>query len=143
MKSTARLALVIASVVSLSSCSTTIIQSLKTTVPGPSTTTTLPTPSGDIPSLLTQLSNVTYGMGQAIVDGDTKTYTQRREIADSIWKVLEPQIRESGLDLVEDVQRIVDLIHTATERKRPADADKANRFLGIIKDSAVELLAKK
>ena len=142
MKSFTRLAIVTACVVSLSSCSTTIIESLRTTVPGPTTTTTLPTPSGDIPSLLTQLSNVTYGLGQAIVDGDSKTYKQRAEIADSIWKVLEPQIRESKLDLVEDVQRIINLIQTATDRKRPADADKANRFVGIIKESAEQLLKK-
>lgn len=142
MKTSTRLAIVTACVVSLSSCSTTIITSLRTTVPGPTTTTTLPVPTGDIPSLLTQLSNVTFGLGQAIVDGDTKTYKQRAEIADSIWKVLEPEIRASGLDLVEDVQRTINLIHTAVERKRPADADKANRFIGIIKESAVNLLNK-
>ena len=142
MNTTTRLAIVTACVVSLSSCSTTIIDSLKTTVPGSTTTTTLPAPTGDIPSLLTQLSNVTFGLGQAIVDGDSKTYEQRAEIADSIWKVLEPEIRASGLDLVEDVQRTINLIHTAVERKRPADADKANRFISIIRESAVDLLSK-
>ncbi len=142
MKYTLRIATVSACVLALSSCSTTIIDSLKTTVPGPTTTTTLPTPSGDIPALLTQLSNVTYGLGQAIVDGDSATYKQRAAIADSIWKVLEPEIRTAGIDLVEDVQRVINLIHTATERKRPADADKANRFLIIIKDSAETLLNK-
>ena len=140
MKLTTRVATVIASVIALSSCSPTVINSLRTTVPGSTTTTTIPTPSGDIPSLLTQLSNVTYGLGQAIVDGDSKTYKQRAEVADSIWKVLEPQIIESKLDLVEDVQRIINLIHTATERKRPADADKAYRFVGLIKESAEKLL---
>lgn len=142
MKYLIRTAVIGTCVLSLSSCSTTIIDSLKTTVPGSTTTTTLSTPSGDIPSLLTQLSNVTYGLGQAIVDGNTNVYKQRAAIADSIWVVLEPEIRTAGIDLVEDVQRVINLIHTATERKRPADADKANRFLVIIKDSAETLLKK-
>jgi hypothetical protein len=142
MKKSTRFAIVIACVVSLSSCSTTIIDSLRTTVPGPTTSTTLPIPTGDIPSLLAQLSDVTVGLGQAIVDGDSKTYQQRVVMADSIWKVLEPQVRTSGLDLVEDIQRTINLIHTAAERKRPADADKASRFITIIKDSAESLLKK-
>jgi len=93
-------------------------------------------------SLLTQLSNVTYGLGQAIVDGDSATYKQRAEVAHNIWKVLEPQIRAEGIDLVEDVERIIGLIDTATQRKRPADADKASRFLQLIQESAKDLLNK-
>lgn len=128
--------------VALSSCSTTIIDTVQTTVPDVTTTTTTTAPSGDILSLLTQLSNVTYGLGQAIVDGDSATYKQRAEVAHNIWKVLEPQIRAEGIDLVEDVERIIGLIDTATQRKRPADADKASRFLQLIQESAKDLLNK-
>jgi hypothetical protein len=45
-----------------------------------------------------------------------------------------------GLDA--DVQRIVELVRTATERKRPADADKAARFLSLLRESLPELLAR-
>jgi hypothetical protein len=38
------------------------------------------------------------------------------------------------------VERIVGLIGTATIRKRPADADKAKRFLTLIRESLPELL---
>jgi hypothetical protein len=55
---------------------------------------------------------------------------------------IEPQIRATGIDMVDDVQRIVGLIGTATIRKRPADADKAQRFLGLIRESLPELLAQ-
>ena len=142
MKSNTRIAATAACVVALSSCSTTIIDTVQTTLPTNTTTTTTSAPSGDILSLLTQLSNVTYGLGQAIVDGDSAVYKQRAEAAHSIWKVLEPQIRAEGIDLVEDVERIIGLIDTATERKRPADADKASRFLQLIQDSAKDLLNK-
>lgn len=140
MKNTVRLLTISACVLALTSCSGTIIEVAKTTIPGPTTTTTLPIPTGDIPSLLEQLSTVTTGLGQLIVDGQSKEFKQRTAIADSIWVALEPQIRANGIDIVEDVDRIVGLIHTATERKRPADADKAERFLMLIRESADTLL---
>lgn len=143
MTTTHRIALALTCVFTLSSCSTTIIDSLTTTtVSGETTTTTTLAPSGDIPSLLQQLSNVTFGLGQAIVDGDSAVYKQRAEAANSIWTVLKPQIEAEGIDLVDDVQRIINLIDTATNRKRPADADKASRFIALIQDSAKDLLAK-
>lgn len=120
--------------VTLSSCATTINSSV-TTAPVVTTTTTVPTPTGDIAELLSQMSQATVGLGQAIVDGDKSTSAAKRAEVDAIWKVLEPKIRESGLDLVEDVQRIVNLVHTATDRTRPADADKAARFLALIRES--------
>lgn len=142
MKSLSRIATSLACAFALSSCSTTIIDSLQTTLPENTTTTTTAAPTGDIVSLLTQLSNVTYGLGQAIVDGDSALYNQRAEAAKSIWKVLEPQIRAEGIDIVEDVDRIIGLIDTATKRKRPADADKASRFLELIRESVPNLLNK-
>lgn len=142
MNSLSRIAATLACALALSSCSTTIIDSLQTTLPENTTTTTTSAPSGDIESLLTQLSNVTFGLGQAIVDGDSALYKQRAEAANSIWKVLEPQIRAEGIDIVEDVERIIGLIDTATNRKRPADADKASRFLELIRESVPDLLNK-
>lgn len=142
MNSLTRIAIVSVSALALSSCSTTIIDTVQTTLPANTTTSTTSAPTGDILSLLTQLSNVTYGLGQAIVDGESAIYKQRAETAHSIWKVLEPQIRAEGIDLVEDVERIIGLIDTATQRKRPADADKASRFLSLIQESARDLVAQ-
>lgn len=118
----------------LSSCATTINTTV-TTAPASTTSTTIATPVGDIAELLDQMSASTVGLGQAIVDSDKATWSRKRAEVDAIWAVLEPQIRDSGLDLVEDVQRIVNLVHTATDRKRPADADKAARFLPLIIES--------
>ena len=53
-----------------------------------------------------------------------------------------PAIRAEGIDIVEDVDRIIGLIDTATKRKRPADADKASRFLELIRESVPNLLNK-
>ena len=124
----------------LSSCATEIV-SVDTTIPGPTTTTTIPTPEGDIVELLDQLDELTDNLGQEIVDSQRDVIDRKYATAQAILVAIEPQILASGVDLLEDVERIVGLIETATQRKRPADADKAKRFLTLIRESAPKLLA--
>jgi len=143
MKNLPRLAAVVSCVVALSSCATEIITDAATTLPPElTTTTTLATPTGDIEQLLTQLNDTIVGLGQTIVDSDSTAYKQTYAETLAIWKVLKPQVESSGvIGLDEDVRRIVELVRTATERKRPADADKAARFLSLLRESLPELLA--
>lgn len=141
MKSLKTLTAVGICVVMLSSCATEIISVETTLPPDQTTTTTIPTPEGNIIELLDQLDELTNNLGQEIVDGDRDAITRKYATAQAILVVIEPQIRASGVDLLEDVERIVSLIGTATQRKRPADADKAKRFLTLIRESAPELLA--
>ena len=127
-------------VIALTSCATTITGSTESTV-APVTTTTIPVaPTGSIISLLEQLLPVVDGLGQAVVDGDSKVFKAKVAQADAIMLAIEPLIRESKIDVLESVQRVVDLIHTAAERKRPADADKALRFIPLIIDAVTPLL---
>ena len=128
--------------IALTSCATTITGSTESTV-APVTTTTIPVaPTGSIISLLEQLIPIADGLGQAVVDGDSKVLKEKVARADAIMLAIEPLIRESKIDVLESVQRVVDLIHTATERKRPADADKALRFIPLIIDAVSLLLYK-
>jgi hypothetical protein len=53
---------------------------------------------------------------------------------------IEPLILESKIDVLESVQRVVGLMRTAAERKRPADADKALRFIPLIIEAVTPLL---
>jgi len=131
--------LAVAIVVVLSSCApTTIVGSLESTT---TTTSTLPpAPTGDVKELLAELATLTDGLGQLIVDGDRAAATSRLAQARAIWEVLEPQIRAAGVDLVEEVQTVSSKITTAVERKRPADADKAQRFTALVIDSATTLI---
>ena len=126
----------------MSSCATTITGSTDSTVAPVSSTTSLVTPSGSIISLLNQLLPVADGLGQAIVDGDSQVYKAKVAEADAILLVLEPLILESKIDVLESVQRVVRLIHSAAESKRPADADKALRFIPLIIDAVTPLLNK-
>ena len=134
-----RITLVALLVAALSACApTTIVGSLESTT---TTTSTLPpAPTGDVKELLAQLADLTDGLGQMIVDGDTAAAKARLAQAQAIWAVMEPQIRAAGVDLVEEVQTVISLITTAVERKRPADADKAQRFIALVAESATTLL---
>jgi hypothetical protein len=140
MKNTARILVIGLIAVSVSSCSTQILTTT-TTLPGVTTTSTIPTPSGTSLELLEQLGTVVEGLGQAIVDKDRATMNTKVTQTNAIWKVLEPQIRESGVDLVEDVSKIVNFVNVSVKRTRPADADKAVRYLALIMESAPLLLS--
>ena len=126
--------------IALTSCATTITGSTESTVAAASTTTIPVIPTGSIISLLEQLLPVADGLGQAVVDGDSKVFKEKVAQADAIMLAIEPLIRESKIDVLESVQRVVDLIHTAAERKRPADADKALRFIPLIIEAVTPLL---
>lgn len=126
--------------IALTSCATTITGSTDSTVAPASTTTILVIPTGSIISLLEQLLPVADGLGQAVVDGDSKVFKEKVAQADAIMLAIEPLIRQSKIDVLESVQRVIDLIHTATERKRPADADKALRFIPLIIEAVTPLL---
>ena len=126
--------------IALTSCATTITGSTESTI-APASTTTIPViPTGSIISLLEQLLPVADGLGLAVVDGDSKVFKEKVAQADAIMLAIEPLIRESKIDVLESVQRVVDLIHTAAERKRPADADKALRFIPLIIEAVTPLL---
>jgi hypothetical protein len=139
MKNTARILVIGLFAVSVSSCSTQILTTT-TTLPGVTTPSTIPTPSGTSLELLEQLGTVVQPLGQAIVDKDNATKNRVVAETNAIWKVLEPQIRESGVDLVEDISKIVNFVNVAVKRTRPADADKAVRYLALIMETAPTLL---
>ena len=140
MKNSAHLLTIGLLAVSVSSCSTQILTTT-TTLPGVTTTSTIPVPSGTSLELLEQLGTAIQGLGQAIVDKDSATKNRAVAETNAIWEVLEPQIRESGVDLVEDVSKIVKFVNVAVQRTRPADADKAVRYLALIMESAPTLLS--
>ena len=126
--------------IALTSCATEITGSTESTIAPVSTTTIPVAPTGSIISLLEQLVPVADGLGQAVVDGDSKVFKEKVAQADAIMLAIEPLIRESKIDVLESVQRVVDLIHSAAERKRPADADKALRFIPLIIEAVTPLL---
>ena len=112
-----------------SGCATEIIDAeLATTT----STAERPDPTGDVNELLDQLK-VSFGtMSEALAEGDRSRAREELEYVERIWTALEPQIVGLGEQYVEDVRRVVDLAVTSVERNRPADADKALRFIELV-----------
>lgn len=112
-----------------SGCATEIIDAELTTT---TSTAERPEPTGDVNELLDQLK-VSFGtMSEALAEGDRSRAREELEYVERIWTALEPQIVGLGEQYVEDVRRVVDLAVTSVERNRPADADKALRFIELV-----------
>jgi len=129
MKRFAGLSLSVMATLALSACATTIIDT------APTTTLVAPTtvvPSGTVEELFPLLQRTIAEMSKAISDNNGGVAKTKLAEVREIWKVLQPQITERGDQFVQDLQRIIDLAMSSVERNRPADADKALRFLTLV-----------
>ena len=129
MKRFAGLSLSVIATLALSACATTIIDT------APTTTLVVPTtvvPSGTAEELFPLLQRTIAEMSKAISDNNSGIAKTKLAEVREIWKVLQPQIAERGDQFVQDLQRIIDLALSSVERSRPADADKALRFLTLV-----------
>ena len=129
MKRIAGLSLSVMATLALSACATTIIDT------APTTTLVAPTtvvPSGTAEELFPLLQRTIAEMSKAISDSNGGVAKTKLAEVREIWKVLQPQITERGEQFVQDLQRIIDLAASSVERNRPADADKALRFLSLV-----------
>ncbi len=129
MKRFAGLSLSVIATLALSACATTIIDT------APTTTLVAPTtvvPSGTAEELFPLLQRTIAEMSKAISDSNGGVAKTKLAEIREIWKVLQPQITDRGDQFVQDLQRIIDLALSSVERNRPADADKALRFLTLV-----------
>jgi flagellin-specific chaperone FliS len=114
-------------------CATTINLSAPTTLAQPSVTTL---PTGTTVELYEQLKSTLSDLSLAITNEDKPRAKTTLATVLNIWEALKPQIESAGGETVEqtvaDMQRIVDLASRSVQRTRPADADKAVRFLDLI-----------
>ena len=123
---------VLAMAVLLPGCATTIIDTAPTTTAVAPTTTI---PSGTNEQLLEQMRLTISDISTAMSASDktkAKSLLANLQLA---WYVLQPQIADKGEQLTQDLQRLIDLADSAVTRNRPADADKALRFMQIVIES--------
>lgn len=114
-------------------CATTINLAAPTTLAQP-TVTTLPT--GTTAELFGQMQSTLSDLSLAITNEDKSRAKTTLATVLNIWGALKPQIEAEGGETAEqtvvDMQRIVDLASSSVQRTRPADADKALRFLDLL-----------
>jgi hypothetical protein len=124
-----RSCLAVAAMCSLAACSTTIVDTAPTsTLISPTTVV----PTGTATELFAQLHTAIGEMSKAISESNGEMSKTKLAEVQEIWKVLQPQIADRGDQFMQDIQRIIDLAASSVERNRPADADKALRFLSLV-----------
>ena len=115
----------------LSSCATIVIDTVATSVVVAPTTI----PSGSVRQLFDQVVAETTELGIAMNKADSAGARRHLANIDAIWIAMQPLVQDLGDQTLEDLQRMIDLVHTAVERNRPADGDKALRFLLLLDES--------
>lgn len=125
-----------------SSCATTINESAPSTVGELNTsvsaqTSTLATVDASLDSsaLLEQMLQSVTSLSSAMQKSDRKSAANHLEQISLINVAVRPKILLLSDQLVADYDRVVAFTKSAVERNRPADADKALRFLPLVIDS--------
>lgn len=102
------------------------------------TTTGVTVPSGPaselLPRLVTTMNSLSSYIGpdagQSTKPGKNLVLTD----IDNLWNAVVDEVTATDPVAAESLGRMVDLAHTAVERNRPADADKAAKFAGQVVD---------
>lgn len=120
--------------VAVAGCATTIVDVASTST-APETTVAVTVPSGSDGELMDLLGSSMGRIAEALGNRDRSAAKAALADAEAAWSALEPRLLARSAQLAGDAQRLVDLAATAVERNRPADADKAMRFLSLLRGS--------
>jgi hypothetical protein len=128
-------------IVIASSCATTINQSAVTTVASSSESTTQVTINDQLTTyeLLSELFLAVEDLSKTMQKTERRQASQQLARVVSLGDVIRPKILANSDQLASDLDRIINLTKSAVERNRPADADKALRFLPLIIESIKSL----
>lgn len=121
-------------IVLVSSCATTINQSAVTTLVSSSESTTQATIDSQLTTdeLLDELLRAVEDLSNSMQKAERRQVTEQLARVISLSDAIRPKILATSDQLASDFDRVIDLATSAVERNRPADADKALRFLPLI-----------
>lgn len=124
-------------IVIASGCATTINQSAITTVASSSESTTQVTINDQLTTdeLLSELLLAVEDLSKTMQKTERRQVSQQLARVLSLSDVISPKILATSEQLASDFDRIINLTKSAVERNRPADADKALRFLPLVIES--------
>jgi hypothetical protein len=119
-----------------SGCATEVLQAPTSSAVEIATTTLAPSLEGaSLDELTAVLRDETLALSEALFANDTVMARAHLSRINEAWSFAEPQIAakfgEFADQLIYDLQRVVELARSAVERNRPADADKAAKFLEL------------
>ena len=122
----------------LSGCATTINESAPTILADnvvTETTTLTVDQQLSTEELLTQMLTTVNALSEAMQKSDRQTASKKVDQILLISNAVRPKILTLSDQLAADFDRVIELAKSSVERNRPADADKALRFLPLIIDS--------
>ncbi len=121
-------------IVLASSCATTINQSAVTTLVSSSESTTQATIDSQLTTdeLLDELLRAVEDLSNSMQKAERRQVTEQLARVISLSDAIRPKILATSDQLASDFDRVIDLAKSAVERNRPADADKALRFLPLV-----------
>ena len=122
----------------LSGCATTINESAPNTLADnvvTETTTLTVDQQLSTEELLTQMLTTVNALSEAMQKSDRQTASKKVDQILLISNAVRPKILTLSDQLAADFDRVIALAKSSVERNRPADADKALRFLPLIIDS--------
>ncbi|MBU6315060.1 MAG: hypothetical protein KGR47_01020 [Acidobacteria bacterium] len=125
-------AVVVAAALAVGGCSSTYDPSLATTATtAVATTSTLPT--GTVAELLPRMLDEVKGLSEKVAanEGDNASAA----LIDQYWQAIRAEVEAKHPDLVDGFEFVVRRCQAASERRRPADADRAYRNLKAIADA--------
>lgn len=99
-----------------------------TTAAPVSTTLPVGTPAELLPRLVLTLQAV----AEAIIDDADQVALMTD--AEGLWAASKPEVAATNAKSAEEMEGMMDLARRAVERRRPADADKAAKFLDLLVD---------
>ncbi len=125
----------------VSSCATTINQSVVTTVASSSESTTQATINSQLTTdeLLDELLLAVDNLSKSMQKAERKKVTEQLARVVSLSDAIRPKILATSDQLAADFDRVINFAKSAVERNRPADADKALRFLPLVIDAFTKL----
>ncbi len=128
-------------IVLASSCATTINQSAVTTLVSSSESTTQATIDSQLTTdeLLDELLRAVEDLSNSMQKAERRQVTEQLARVISLSDAIRPKILATSDQLASDFDRVIDLAKSAVERNRPADADKALRFLPLVIDAFTKL----
>lgn len=127
--------LAFAVLVTLAGCGTTTVDPVDTAEPPPDPTASTVVAVGPPEELMDRLQTELGTLSEKVVADEGEEAALRR--VDELWAAIEPVVTTERPDLLEQFQAVIDYAHRAVDRRRPADADKANNNLRVLVDAFI------
>lgn len=129
----------VAATLVVTACGATTFDETVATTTIVATTTTLPEGTADelLPRLVTGLSDLSLLIGPVPAGFDRGDIDKRSRLAEieALWAAVEREVVADDPDTADAIVRMLDLARLAVERSRPADADKAAKFVAdLVRD---------